>query len=134
MRNLHSPSLGGNGASTKRASDSVCVFDLESVDGVPGDGQRVKKVGYQNVAAGRVPTSSGTLRWPYAVTNGDTWADSGEFAYTSETGLRAVQIDLGGVYTVDKVKVWHWAMDGRTYHQTKTEVSADGVPKYAVRK
>jgi RHS repeat-associated protein len=97
-----------------------------------GDGQRVKKVGYQNVAAGRVPTSNGTLRWPYVVTNGDTWADSGmgesgEFAYTDETGLRYVQIDLGGVYTVDTIKVWHWANDGRTDHQTKTEVSADGV-------
>jgi hypothetical protein len=25
------------------------------------------------------------------------------------------------------VKVWHYANDGRTYHNTKTQVSADGV-------
>jgi len=37
-----------------------------------------------------------------------------------------VQIDLGGVYNVDKVVVWHYAADGRTYHNTKTQVSADG--------
>jgi hypothetical protein len=41
--------------------------------------------------------------------------------------LHYAQIDLGAVYTADKVKVWHYANDGRTYHNTKTEVSADGI-------
>jgi len=91
----------------------------------------VKKVAYENLAAGRTATSSSTLNWPGVVTNEDTWADSGasssgEFAYTSQTGLQYVQIDLGAVYTADKVKVWHYAGDGRTYHNTKTQVSSDG--------
>jgi RHS repeat-associated protein len=47
-----------------------------------GDGQRVKEVAYENLAA---------------------------------------------AYSVDKLKVFHCAADGRTYHQTKTQVSADGV-------
>ncbi len=71
------------------------------------------------------------LSQPLAVTNGDLWADngsttSGEFTSASPSGLRYVQIDLGGVYNVDKVVVWHYALDGRTYHNTKTQVSADG--------
>ncbi len=64
--------------------------------------------------------------------DGDTWADSGvgangEFAYTASTGLHYVQLDLGAAYSVDKLKVFHYAADGRTYHQTKTQISADGV-------
>ncbi len=76
-------------------------------------------------------TSAATLIWPGVVTNEDTWADSGssssgEFSYTSQTGLQYVQVDLGAAYTVDQVKVWHYAGDGRTYHNTKTQVSANG--------
>jgi hypothetical protein len=29
-------------------------------------------------------------------------------------------------YTVDKIKVWHYNADGRTYHNTKLQVSVDG--------
>jgi len=43
-----------------------------------------------------------------------------------------VQLDLGAVYTVDKVKVWHYAADGRTYHNTKTQVSENGSSWYTV--
>jgi YD repeat-containing protein len=96
-----------------------------------GDGALVKKAAYENLASGRTATSSSTLNWPGVVANEDTWANSGsgssgEFAYTSQTGLQYVQIDLGAVYTVDRVKVWHYAGDGRTYHNTKTQVSSDG--------
>ncbi len=85
----------------------------------------------------RRATSSGTLTWPDVVTNGDTWADSGsgssgEFAYTAQTGLHYVQLDLGAVYSVDKVRVWHYAADGRIYNATKTQVSADGTTWYTV--
>ncbi len=41
--------------------------------------------------------------------------------------LHYVQLDLGAAYSVDKLKVFHYAADGRTYHQTKTQVSTDGV-------
>jgi len=65
------------------------------------------------------------------VANGDTQADSGtgasrEFAYSNTTGLQYVQIDLGATFPVNKVSVWHYNGDGRTYHNTKTQVSADG--------
>ena len=97
----------------------------------------MKEVAYENVAAGMAATSDATLNWPGVVTSSDTWADSsqgssGEFAYTSETGLHHVQLDLGATYTVDRVKVWHYADDGRTYHDTKTQVSADGSSWFTV--
>jgi RHS repeat-associated protein len=96
-----------------------------------GDGQRVKEVTYENLAAGMPFTSDTTLYWAEAPGDGDNWADSGvgtsgEYAYTA-SGLHYVQLDLGAAYNVDKVKVFHYAADGRTYHQTKTQVSADGV-------
>ncbi|HNT25669.1 MAG TPA: RHS repeat-associated core domain-containing protein [Anaerolineales bacterium] len=47
------------------------------------------------------------------------------YAYSDTAHKRAVT-HLGGVYHVDKVVVWHYAADGRTYHNTKTQVSADG--------
>jgi len=102
-----------------------------------GDGVLVKKTAYENLAAGVPATSDTTLFWPAVVTNGDTWANSGngnygEFAYTGSIGLRYVQLDLGGAYTVDQIKVWHYAADSRTYNNTKTQVSADGVTWYTV--
>ncbi|KQR93286.1 hypothetical protein ASG01_08800 [Chryseobacterium sp. Leaf180] len=38
-----------------------------------------------------------------------------------------ILVDLGALYEIDSVKVWHYYGDGRTYHGTKTQVSADGV-------
>lgn len=38
-----------------------------------------------------------------------------------------LQVDLGSVQAIDSVKVWHYCFDLRTYHETKVEVSADGV-------
>jgi RHS repeat-associated protein len=97
-----------------------------------GDGQRVKETSYENLAAGLPFTSDTTLYWPEVPSDGDIWADSGvgangEFAYTAGTGLHYVQLDLGTTYNVDKLKIFHYAADGRTYHQNKTQVSADGV-------
>ena len=40
--------------------------------------------------------------------------------------MQYVQIDLGATFPVNKVIVWHYNGDGRTYHNTKTQVSADG--------
>ena len=76
-----------------------------------------------------------TIYYPEAITDGDTYPDggvNGEYAYSGSTGLQYALLDLGQVYSVDKVKVWHYFIDGRTYHNTKTQVSADGVSWYTV--
>ena len=43
------------------------------------------------------------------------------------SGLQSVTIDMGIIHYIDKIKVWHYYPDSRTYHNTKTEVSVDGV-------
>lgn len=44
------------------------------------------------------------------------------------TGLQYVQVDLGAVYEdIDYIQIWHYYSDGRAYHNTKLEVSEDGV-------
>lgn len=55
------------------------------------------------------------------VTNGDT-STSDWLGLSSKN----VIIDLGQVYEIDKIQVWHYYGDGRTYYKTKTEVSTDG--------
>ena len=47
-------------------------------------------------------------------------------------GLQWVQVDLGSIQEIDKIQVWHYYGDGRTYYKTKTEVSADGVTWYPI--
>ncbi|RPI57447.1 MAG: RHS repeat protein, partial [Chloroflexi bacterium] len=74
---------------------SVTVGGKATTFTYDGNGNLVKEVGYDNLAAGIPATSGVSLNWPGVVTNEDTWADSGsgssgEFAYTSGTGLHYV--------------------------------------------
>jgi hypothetical protein len=44
-----------------------------------------------------------------------------------------MQIDLGeGTFIINKIIVWHYYSDSRTYHETKTEVSEDGENWYTI--
>ena len=36
-------------------------------------------------------------------------------------------VDLGDIYTIMYLKIWHYWADARTYHKIKTEVSADNI-------
>jgi RHS repeat-associated protein len=73
-----------------------------------------------------------SLTSPGAATDGDYWANSSSEYAAAASGLHYLQIDLGAKYRVDKIKVWHYANDGRTYHNTKTQVSSDGVSWFTV--
>jgi len=56
------------------------------------------------------------------ITNGDI----NTTVYASgSSGLQHVIIDLGAVYEIVSVKVWHYYADGRIYHDTRTECSVD---------
>jgi hypothetical protein len=35
-------------------------------------------------------------------------------------------LDLGAVHKIKSITVWHFYLDGRTYHNTKLEISTDG--------
>jgi hypothetical protein len=45
---------------------------------------------------------------------------SNGFGFTSENGLRYIEIDLGAEYDLNAIRIWHWYLDGRTYNGTKT--------------
>ena len=70
-----------------------------------------------NVALGKSATSP-------LLTDGNTATSP---YYSAGSGSRSVEVDLGEVTIVSYLKIWHYYSDGRTYHETKTEVSADGV-------
>ena len=54
------------------------------------------------------------------LTDGNTNTNS----YVS--GNTYMEVDLGSVFLLDNVHIWHYYGDGRTYYGTKTEVSVDG--------
>ncbi len=82
--------------------------------------------GGTNRAAGKTPTiSSGTLTNGVNITDGNL----SNYGYeASGNGVaKYVQIDLGAVYNdITQIKIVHYYADGRTFHGTKTQISADG--------
>lgn len=42
-------------------------------------------------------------------------------------GNQTLTIDLGGIYKLDYIRVWHYYGDGRTYHDVVVSASVDGV-------
>lgn len=79
-----------------------------------------------NIALGKTVTASslGGEGTPSLVTDGST-ATVPYFA--GSTGLQNVMVDLGAVYDIATVNVWHFWSDNRVFNNSKTEVSADGV-------
>ncbi len=81
-----------------------------------------------NSALGKPVTSNQTENSSYPlsrITDGNTATAD----YASVTGgvLAYAEIDLGEVLPLGAVKVWHYYSDGRTYYDTKTQISEDGV-------
>lgn len=80
-----------------------------------------------NVALNKTVTSVGGV--PEAnpityVTNGDITSAN---YYGMVDSLSYVQIDLGTLYGINQITVWHYYLDSRIYNSTKTQVSANGV-------
>lgn len=84
-----------------------------------------------NVAQGKQISYSpnlipeGAYKDPKVITDGNT-ASNSYFGATSSGGPIYVQVDLGNVYQAAQIKTWHYYSDGRTYYNTKLEVSEDG--------
>jgi len=76
-----------------------------------------------NIALNKTTSSSWGGVYP-------VWCD-GSIDSASYAGIEAanqwIKIDLGALYTIPLVKVWHYYADKRIYYQTKTEVSVDNV-------
>lgn len=69
--------------------------------------------GSPNDPTGAVITDGSTVSAPYTQVGGAT--------------LEWATVDLGAVYDIADVKIWHYWADLRTFYSTKTEVSADGI-------
>ncbi|MCF3107328.1 discoidin domain-containing protein [Niabella sp. CC-SYL272] len=83
-----------------------------------------------NVALGKpavpsMPASTSPGHSPFTVVT-DGLVDSNHSAILTSSPQNC-QVDLGAIYDVKSVIVWHYWIDGRVYTNTKTEVSADGI-------
>lgn len=80
-----------------------------------------------NLALGKTVVATSTEMSGYSykyITDGisdniTNWATAGV------TGLQCATIDLGKLYDIDEVSVWHYYPDGRTYNSPSTSVSSD---------
>ena len=60
----------------------------------------------------------------HAITKGTHSPSSTYIGFGASTGII---IDLGQVFEIETIKIWHYWADGRTYHNVKTEISEDKV-------
>lgn len=96
-----------------------------------------EKQEYRNVALGAEVTGiggDGTGTNPASVTDGVTdkanpndYYEIGRGMEQSKDNPYYVQVDLGQVYSVDKINLWRYHFDGRTYHDTVVLASEDDV-------
>lgn len=68
-----------------------------------------------NVALGKSSPSE-------RITDGNT----ASLHYDGGRGHMSVTVDLGSAHNITYLHIWHYWSGGRTYHDTKTEVSTDG--------
>jgi len=147
--NSYTYTYDGNGNATARARNGVTLTfayngenrltTVNSSDNsvnnsytYDADGTRIKSANvYQNLAPGAWVYSNSTLSNNYVGADGDTYPNSGsgssrEFVNGTSGILQRYQLDLGRNYLIDKIKVWHYFPDGRTYHDTKIEIVPSG--------
>lgn len=95
---------------------------------------------YANIAIGRpvhVPglnTINGGSPTAQVVTDGVVGADTSQLVRGQAGADAYCEIDLGSVHRINRVKIWHYYGDPRTYYSPRTEVSQDGVKWEVVSK
>jgi len=81
----------------------------------------------ENVAKGKTVTGTTSQHssYPYSrITDGSTATDT-YAGPSSATGLQCVTIDLQEEYNLDKIMVWHYYKDGRSYNEHSLYTSDD---------
>lgn len=102
--------------STVNTSNHWCEFKV------------INSVG-ENIAWGKdIKNESGTV---YSNSYGTDGTVSSTYLDLS-TGTRSAIIDLGYIEEIQKIHIWHYYPDERTYYNNKTEVSVDGVNWWTV--
>lgn len=87
-----------------------------------------------NVALNKsVTCSTGAVTNLALVTNGDVnTVNYFEGGVGDGTNPVYVTVDLGGVYDIKRIKIFHYNSDFRTYYNKKTQVSKDGTTWYTI--
>lgn len=81
-----------------------------------------------NLALGKqvIGTVPEVASHPYSrITDGLIAVESITWSTASSGGLQCVTIDLGKLYDVDEIAVWHYYPDGRIYNSPSTQVSSN---------
>lgn len=88
----------------------------------------------QNIALGKSVTISATSQGQSTtrVTDGDLISGNYLGINQANPDPKYVQIDLGFIENIEKIVVFHYYQDKRTYTDTKTEVSVDGKTWYTI--
>lgn len=80
----------------------------------------------KNLAYGKTATLSGTVDSNYPIKN-ITDGDLESRSRILTTGIQCVTVDLGAVYDLDEIAVWHYWDDWRAYNDHSFSVSRDNI-------
>ncbi|MGG3926983.1 hypothetical protein ABET51_13380 [Metabacillus fastidiosus] len=75
----------------------------------------------KNIALGKVPTSGSFIQNSGRITDGQT-NDTAQYTGLDK-GLQWMQLDLGGIYNIDRVRLWHYFGDHRIYKDVIVQLS-----------
>ena len=99
-----------NGSSTNQYNHWVEIQALQA-DGTS----------YKNIALGKTVTCDATGSNLERVTDGDTLVDS-RATVTPNGQKHSVIVDLGGLYPIDYIRVWHYYADNRIFYESTLSV------------
>jgi len=71
------------------------------------------------------PNNSSNTKYPkfHVITNNNIVSNP----YMGGVSNGYIEIDLESIFDISKIIVWHYFSDGRTYNNSKTQVSSDGI-------
>ncbi|QJD87763.1 glycoside hydrolase family 18 protein [Cohnella herbarum] len=84
-------------------------------------GIRPAQAATQNVAAGKTPSSNATLT--NALRSTDGLSNDSNLFTEAGSGKKYIQIDFGASYYLNKIAIWHYFADSRTYKDVIVKLS-----------
>ena len=83
------------------------------------------------LGTGRADNISNSLAKPFHfIVRGDGSVKTSAIPYIKvgdNTKKEYITVDLGSIYDINKIIIWHYWADNRIYNETKTEISVDGI-------
>jgi len=113
--------LYSNG-STMNSNNHYAEIEVYGVESTPENA--IKATETSNIAEGKQFVSSAFSNLS-VMTDGSTNTNAYADDYPKSSGLQYVQVDLGGIYDISSIKLWHYYGDGRKYKDVIVQVSND---------